>query len=173
MRQFICPSDDRSQRAWNFGPFSVAFTDYLGVEGLDLNRRDGVLFLNSQVRLIEILDGTSTTLLAGERQPSLDHNLGWWYAGWGQEKTGSAEMILGVREIRVHPKYKSCPPGPYQFQLDGQENLCDAFHFWSFHPGGANFAFCDGSVRFLGFSANPVMPALATRAGGEAVPSDY
>lgn len=34
---------------------------------------------------------------------------------------------------------------------------------------GANFAFADGSVRFLSYSANPIMPALATREGGEVV----
>ncbi len=33
----------------------------------------------------------------------------------------------------------------------------------------ANFLFADGSVRFLSYSANPIMPALASRAGGEAV----
>jgi prepilin-type processing-associated H-X9-DG protein len=46
---------------------------------------------------------------------------------------------------------------------------CDLFHFWSLHPGGANFAFADGSVRFLTYAADDVLPALATRAGGEAV----
>lgn len=49
------------------------------------------------------------------------------------------------------------------------DNLCDAFHFWSFHSGGANFLFADGSVRFIPYTANEIMPALATRAGGEAV----
>ena len=34
---------------------------------------------------------------------------------------------------------------------------------------GANFAFADGSVRFLRYSANDILPALATRAGGETV----
>jgi prepilin-type processing-associated H-X9-DG protein len=47
--------------------------------------------------------------------------------------------------------------------------MCDALHFWSLHSGGANFAFADGSVRFLRYSADDVMPALATRAGGEVV----
>ncbi len=40
---------------------------------------------------------------------------------------------------------------------------------WSLHGGGANFAFCDGSVRFLPYSADAILPALATRAGGEVV----
>ena len=48
-------------------------------------------------------------------------------------------------------------------------NLCDAFHFWSLHSGGANFLFADGSVRFMPDAANEITPALATRAGGEAV----
>jgi prepilin-type processing-associated H-X9-DG protein len=43
------------------------------------------------------------------------------------------------------------------------------FHFWSLHAGGAHFLFADGSVRFLSYSAAPILPALASRAGGETV----
>ena len=64
---------------------------------------------------------------------------------------------------------KTCPRGPYHFTAGDPNDTCDAFHFWSFHSGGAHFLFCDGSVRFLAYSADPIMPALATRAGGEAV----
>ena len=46
---------------------------------------------------------------------------------------------------------------------------CDTLHFWSHHPGGAHFLFCDGSVRFLTYAADALLPALATRSGGEVV----
>jgi prepilin-type processing-associated H-X9-DG protein len=49
-------------------------------------------------------------------------------------------------------------------------NECDMFHFWSPRPGGSNFLFADGSEHFLSYSANAIMPALASRAGGEVVP---
>jgi len=42
-------------------------------------------------------------------------------------------------------------------------------HFWSLHPGGANFLICDGSVHFIDYNAAPLMHALATRAGHEIV----
>jgi len=41
-------------------------------------------------------------------------------------------------------------------------------HFWTPHIGGANFAFADASVRLLRYEASGVMPALVSRAGGEA-----
>jgi prepilin-type N-terminal cleavage/methylation domain-containing protein/prepilin-type processing-associated H-X9-DG protein len=166
---FTCPADDRSQSPWDYSTFRVAFTDYLGVEGIDLLHTNGVLYLDSRVRLGDVADGAANTLMAGERPPSSDHNLGWWYAGWGQAKTGSADMVLGVREVCAHPRYWRCPRGPYYFDDGRGDDPCHAFHFWSFHSGGAHFLFCDGSARFLAYSADRLMPALATRAGGEAV----
>ncbi|MBI3407848.1 MAG: DUF1559 domain-containing protein [Planctomycetes bacterium] len=79
-------------------------------------------------------------------------------------------MHMGMSELNVIPGNPySCPPGPYSFSPGSLTEQCDMFHFWSLHSGGANFAFADGSVRFLSYSAAPIMPALATRAGGEVV----
>jgi prepilin-type N-terminal cleavage/methylation domain-containing protein/prepilin-type processing-associated H-X9-DG protein len=45
--------------------------------------------------------------------------------------------------------------------------------FRSFHPGGCNFAFADGSVKFLKQTvADLAYQALGTRAGGEVISSD-
>ena len=168
---FACPADPVAHSPAAFRGFSVGLTSYMGSSGLDHTTADGVLYLNSAVRLGEIPDGTSSTLLAGERPPSRDRLLGWWYAGWGQNKTGSLDSHLGVRERNVHPRLK-CPDGPYPFAVGTPDGECDPLHFWSLHSGGANFAFCDGSVRFLTYSADSILPALATRAGGEIVSLD-
>jgi prepilin-type processing-associated H-X9-DG protein len=49
------------------------------------------------------------------------------------------------------------------------DNPCDRYHFWSLHRGGAHFLFADGSVRLIPYSAKDIMPALASRSGGEKV----
>jgi len=101
---------------------------------------------------------------------SADFWYGWWYAGFGQRGTGSADLLLGVRERNVGGGYvSSCPPGPYHFQPGCVDQQCDLFHFWRLHPGGAHFLYADGSVHFLTYEADRVLPALATRAGGEVV----
>jgi prepilin-type N-terminal cleavage/methylation domain-containing protein/prepilin-type processing-associated H-X9-DG protein len=172
MRIFACPADPRADQVQlaQREKIHVATTCYLGVEGQNLYSRDGVLFVESAIRIADITDGTSNTLLAGERPASADFQFGWWYAGVGQRFTGSAEMVLGVREPNLQPVTKgSCPPGTYSYAPGSLSNLCDMFHFWSPHVGGAYFLFADGSVHFLPYPAASVMPALASRAGGEDV----
>ncbi len=169
VQAFNCPADGRVAEAQvSRNTFLVGLTSYIGVEGTNLNKRDGVLFVDSRIRLTDVTDGTSNTLLAGERPPSSDFWWGWWYAGTGQRQTGSGDMVLGARELNVLSYLQGiCPPGPYHFAAGRIKDECDRFHFWSLHNGGANFVFVDCSVRFLTYSADPMLPALATRAGGE------
>src|SRR5262245_13212883 len=127
---FGCPSDGRTSRPAAVNNRSIALTSYLGVEGTNQFKRDGVLFLDSRIRLSDVYDGTSNTLMVGERPPSADLVLGWWYAGWGQSKDGSGDMVLGVREKNVSIYGAGCPGGPYKFGPGRFSNQCDAFHFW-------------------------------------------
>lgn len=172
MPVFTCPADGRVDSV-QFAPrdrINVALTSYLGVSGRDLTTNDGIFYRDSQIRLADIADGSSNTLLAGERPPSADLQYGWWYAGIGQRYTGSADMLLGVSEQnKLVIRKGSCPPGTYSFTAGSLNNQCDMFHFWSPHSGGAHFAFADGSVHFLAYSAAPILPALASRAAGESV----
>jgi prepilin-type N-terminal cleavage/methylation domain-containing protein len=170
---FSCPADGRVDQVQiaQRERIPIALTSYLGVEGRDLKTLDGVLFRDSQIRIADIVDGTGNTLFAGERPPSPDYQYGWWYAGIGQRYTGSADSVLGVCEWNILRVSKgTCAPGTYQFGPGSMSNPCDMFHFWSPHAGnGATFAFADGTVRFLQYSAAPIMPALASRAGQETV----
>jgi prepilin-type N-terminal cleavage/methylation domain-containing protein/prepilin-type processing-associated H-X9-DG protein len=176
MRTYGCPADGRvssvqlSARTGNV----IALGSYLGVSGLTTLQADGVLYRDSQTRLLDITDGTSNTLFAGERPPSTDNQFGWWYAGAGQQFTGSGDAVLGVQELNFLPaSINTCPPGPYAYREGKLSNQCDMFHFWSLHSGGANFGFADGSVRFIAYSGAALLPALASRAGGEvATPPD-
>ncbi len=169
VRGFACPDDSRTLTVQNtHRGFRPALTSYVGVLGTSFDRSEGILSLDSRVRLTDITDGTSSTLMVGERPPSADFWYGWWYAGVGQMGTGSGDMLLGVRERNVGGTYVApCPRGPYHFGPGRTTEQCDLFHFWSLHAGGAHFLFADGSVHFLAYSADPLLPALATRAGGE------
>jgi prepilin-type N-terminal cleavage/methylation domain-containing protein/prepilin-type processing-associated H-X9-DG protein len=171
VKVFTCPADSRvSLPQPTHQNRRVALTSYVGVLGTDYTRSDGCLFLDSRVRLSDVTDGTSSTLLTGERPPSTDFWYGWWYAGDGQAGSGSPDMLLGARDRNAGARFAAnCPPGPYHFGPGRLTEQCDLFHFWSPHAGGANFLFADGSVRFLRYDADAVLPALTTRAGGEAV----
>ncbi len=168
---YTCPTDPRTLEArLARGLYKVAFTAYLGVSGSNHFRKDGIFYLDSQISLADVTDGSSNTLMVGERPPSADLWLGWWYAGFGQTQDGSGDMVMSVREFNLGLDGPGCPLGPYTFGPGRVQNQCDAFHFWSLHiGGGANFLFADASVHFLLYSAAPIMPALATRSSGESV----
>ncbi len=100
--------------------------------------------------------------------------LGQVVRGEGMNSNGVGDSHLGVQELnsyrRDHFYRLDCGNGPYEFGHVQLNNQCDLFHFWSLHQGGAHFLFADNSVRFLKDCARPVMPALASRAGGETIP---
>src|SRR5262245_2531502 len=106
-----------------------------------------------------------------------------WFSAIGQ-RNGSIGVVLGTREINFRSGddrqlnwERDCPIGPYHFGPPKQtrditgaiREECDLLQFWSYHHGGGHFLFADGSVHFLAYSADAILPQLATRAGGEVV----
>ena len=175
MNLYKCPADTRSLVTTLVDdgiqadyPTTVAFTSYLGVSGTASQTNDGILYCASKVRLLDIQDGASNTLMVGERPPSADLVFGWWYAGQGYDYWGTGDVILGAREADYAASF-DCPVDNIGLRPGACSNECDQMHFWSLHSGGANFLFADGSIHFLSAEADPILPALATRAGYEVV----
>lgn len=166
LRIFSCPSDGLAERVhFSRSKVIVALTDYLGVEGTDLERRDGVLFAKSAVRIRDIVDGTSRTVMVGERPPSVDFWFGWLYAGYGQHGTGSADTVLGVNEInRRHDALTiACPLDRVSYGPSSFDDKCHVLRFWSFHPAGAHFLYADGHVGLMAYGASKALREAATR----------
>jgi prepilin-type N-terminal cleavage/methylation domain-containing protein/prepilin-type processing-associated H-X9-DG protein len=190
---YICPSDPNphliKMTLPNGSPLVMATTHYLAVNGNDYKKQDGIFTSNWPVRMLMITDGTSHTLMVGERGQSVQAPaFGYGFGGCGQsdfslppgdEQRGSADAALGVRELNSQqngdPAMDQCPPGPYHFTPRGLikdpngvvQPQCDEFHFWSLHTAGANFLYADGSVHFLTYGADGVLPAMSTFAGQE------
>ncbi len=157
--------------------------------------------------LSSVTDGLSNTFALGEKAhgkfsqtPDLYYAIDYLYNGaWVSGSFGDT-LFTTLYPMNPFGRVGDDPNGDYFYSYDAQEdNFSIAAS--SFHPGGCNFGFLDGSVRFIKetintwpyntsngtptnvsynpttglFSAGPpsgVYQALSTRAGGEVVGSD-
>jgi type II secretory pathway pseudopilin PulG len=183
LKTLICPADTRQETripgaTWGGEPNSyVAFTGYLGISGIQTGsptastlNNNGILFRLSKVKIADILDGTSNTVMVGERPPSSDLYYGWWFAGAGSTGWGEGDVVMGSRDTPF-ATINGCSAANVGFQPGNVNVFCDQCHFWSMHENGGNLLNGDGSVRFMPYSANIAFPALSTRNGGEVVPN--
>jgi prepilin-type processing-associated H-X9-DG protein/prepilin-type N-terminal cleavage/methylation domain-containing protein len=167
IKAYTCPSDGRlSAPITDRDEITAAYTSYIGVSGG--RRRDGVIGQHPGTRFADITDGLSSTIAVAERPPPDTLQAGKWYT-WGHPD-GVWGKLYGPDEFMpaeggIH--FGDPCVGPIRFGPGRPDNPCDRYHYWSLHSRGANFAFADGSVHFLRYSARDILPALATRAGGE------
>jgi prepilin-type N-terminal cleavage/methylation domain-containing protein/prepilin-type processing-associated H-X9-DG protein len=176
----ICPSDLLDSNVSTYTTKGVTYyfgmNSYGGNEGtrswyISSMTTDGIFWINSKVKIADIKDGTSNTLLFGERYhhdlvyPQIATLGGWAWANYNAPQ----DYLLST----CQPVNYVLPPGTVTGPPNYPEDDRVAC-FGSGHPGGANFAFGDGSVRFLSLISNtdlPLLQALSTRKGGEII--DY
>jgi prepilin-type N-terminal cleavage/methylation domain-containing protein/prepilin-type processing-associated H-X9-DG protein len=206
LKMFQCPSD-ANQQNFTVWPTNVvvAHSNYLGCNGWEecFNNAggdaqgqgsdglvggfgqagDGLFYRNSHNRMASITDGTSNTIIVGER--CSQHSPSTWTGA----VTGGRCPAWMATQPWTSPY--SPPPGPAYDNADFDEALVlahgNATHvpsadtpfydpdtFWSMHtPRGANYLFGDGSVHFLSAAIDGyTYQHLCTIAGGE-VPGDW
>jgi prepilin-type N-terminal cleavage/methylation domain-containing protein/prepilin-type processing-associated H-X9-DG protein len=172
-------------------PLRYGRTSYLGVLGKEfptqvtgINYGDGVFggwgdadFSDpsrriGKIKLDDVTDGTSNTVMVGERPPGPndDDFIGETWA-WGAWLGWIGDnMLWAIVDTNSSFFIYDCP-GQYYFSQGDLKNKCHTNHFWSFHNGGGNWLLCDGSVRFMSYSAGTeIIPPMATINGGEILP---
>jgi prepilin-type N-terminal cleavage/methylation domain-containing protein/prepilin-type processing-associated H-X9-DG protein len=129
---------------------------------------NGIFHRNSRVRIAEITDGTSNTVGIGERDDYFV-TTNWVGVIPGAEAIYNPQRGLGCNNWR--PPLIAVLAHGRQFTVNAPNASPGAFQ--SQHPGGGNFLFMDGSVRFIKATMSlPTMWAICTRNLGEVVSSD-
>jgi prepilin-type N-terminal cleavage/methylation domain-containing protein/prepilin-type processing-associated H-X9-DG protein len=171
---YHCPSNP------GMGPMSYAACHH-DVEAAIAADNNGVFFLNSRVRRDDLVDGPSQTIFVGEiDQRSLN-------PGWAVGTMASLRNA-GHPINAEDPFAPSLPPagsiGPSGRQIvdpetlkqmiaDGKISASLVGGFRSSHPGGSNFLFGDGAVRFLSERIPPhIYQSLANRHDGNLISDD-
>jgi prepilin-type processing-associated H-X9-DG protein len=186
---YLCPSDSTKQlipvrdEANANTLYTVASGNYVGVFGTGEigdapGAGNGMFYRNSCHTFADLIDGSSQTLMVGERS----HNLS--YVTWTGRSIGgflfkTSSFEGGTDTFAADPEEAFTmilgPVGTEDGPRTPNHPMAHVEDYWSYHPGGVNFLFGDGSVRFIKNQISPrVYQALATRAGGEIVGSnDY
>jgi prepilin-type N-terminal cleavage/methylation domain-containing protein/prepilin-type processing-associated H-X9-DG protein len=186
---FLCPEHPNRGGQSNskiYEDFGVkGLTNYLGVAGRRLMESyskhgdTGILGAwvnnNTGVKLSMVGDGTSKTVLIGERPhgPGETGDWGWWAGRYNWDIIMYSTVVLSDAPPSRISGYKGCN-FPAVYSAGVLEDPCAQDHFWSLHAGGGNWTMADGSVQFIPYEVSPaVIDQLATRNEGEVIAQSW
>ena len=180
IKSYVCPSDPGSNklstnRANGSTGSGTGPTNYKGVAGNNwawgnfqntgptgnnngLDVGNGIFYRSDNTRalhLSRVTDGTSNTLMIGEDLMDINVHCGWVRANYA---TGTCSIPLNNGLVTGQPGFNNAGDWP---------NL---YSFRSRHTAGGNFAFADGSVKFIVEAIDLTLYRnLASVSGGEAI----
>ena len=148
------------------GGVSPTLAAYIGLSSSDLA---GALQRDQKTPISALSDGTSNTILSAEIAGKNDlyqngRNTGQKLSGFYGGEGGWADATSGGSSLYGSSLDGTVTPGSCGV------NCSNDFGLYSFHTGGANALFADGSVRYLSTSISiQTLAGQVTRAGGEVV----
>jgi hypothetical protein len=127
---------------------------------------DGIFFVNSGIRLADLVDGSSTTVAAGETvfifkghgpdHYGMNQYLDHWYGGTMEGRGNEISESMGSTGVAINA---------FRLPVFVDEKELD---YSSRHPGGAQVVMADVTVRFFSETIDrQLWSALGTRFGGE------
>jgi prepilin-type N-terminal cleavage/methylation domain-containing protein/prepilin-type processing-associated H-X9-DG protein len=148
---YACNSGDHKNVGQGSGDGSLDCGQWMYTDATGPSKFRGVISRSGwSASFSDIRDGLSNTFVAGEC-------IGGWcrWQDWGFQNQATTAFPINFQ----HPSLQT-------YSRHVSPIYCRTFR--SFHPGGAQFVFGDGAVRYLSENMDhPTFQALASRSGGE------
>ena len=130
---------------FNLGPTTLAQGDDPGYNWPSMKQMTGLMHMRSQVRIEQVVDGTSKTYFVGEKYLNPEN-----YAN-GRAYGDNEAVFMGAGQDLNRWTTVGLPP------MRDTPGVNASTNFGSAHVTGLNMMFCDGSVRHIPFRIEPEM----------------